>query len=89
MGLVDIRRKLLGSFLTKEAKDMLSKLWAFLDGKKTVISLVLGYAPQFLDAVNQLLFASGADMSTWTKVTAGVGMIIGLIHKFVKSDPAQ
>lgn len=82
---MNIRRKLLDILAPQEVKDMFS----FLDGKKTLIGVVIAQIPMLIDAVTQILSATGGDMSAWTKVSGLVLSIIGLAHKFLKDAPAK
>ena len=82
---MNIKRKVLDILAPQEVKDMLS----FLDGKKTLLGVVLAQLPMVIDAVTQILSATGGDMSAWTKVTGAVLSVLGLLHKFIKDAPAK
>lgn len=77
---VNVKRKALEIFGGKEVKAMLK----FLDGKKTLLGVVIAVAPQVIDAVTQIMSAAGGDSEAWTKVAGGVLAVIGLIHKLLK-----
>ena len=82
---MNIKRKLLDILAPQEVKNMLS----FLDGKKTLIGVILAQLPMVIDAITQILSATGGDISSWTKVSGLVLSIIGLAHKFLKDAPAK
>lgn len=76
-------RKVLDLLAPKEVKEMLK----FLDGKKTILGIIIAQLPGLIDAVTQIVSATGGDTSAWTKVSGGVLMLIGLLHKFLKDAP--
>lgn len=56
----------------------------FLDGKKTLLGVIIAVAPQIIDAAGQIFSAAGGNMEDYTKVAGGVLAVIGIIHKFLK-----
>ena len=78
---MNIKRKLLDVLAPKEIKDMMK----FLDGKKTLIGVIIAVAPQILEAAGQIFSAAGGDSAAYAKVTGGIIMVLGILHKFVKS----
>lgn len=82
---MNIKRKVLDLLAPKEVKDMLK----FLDGKKTLIGVVVALIPQFVDAVSQVISAADGDAASWTKIGGTLVMVAGLLHKFLKGDPAK
>jgi uncharacterized membrane protein len=83
---MSLKLKILLALLPKEVREMVSTILNFLNGKKTLIGLVIGFLPQFIDAVTQMMGAAGADTTVWTKIAGGILMFVGLIHKFIKVD---
>lgn len=56
----------------------------FLDGKKTLIGVVIAQLPMVIEAVGKIVSAVGGDADAYAKVTGGIISLIGLVHKFLK-----
>ena len=78
---MNIKRKLLDVLAPKEIKDMMK----FLDGKKALIGVLITVAPDILKAVGEIVSAAGGDSAAYAKVTGGIIMVLGILHKFVKA----
>jgi len=75
-----IGRKAVDIFGSKEIKQMLQ----ILDGKKTLIGVLLVNLPVIADAVSKVISAGGGDPADFLKVAGGVVSVIGILHKFLK-----
>ena len=76
---MNLRRKLIETFFP-EAKAV----FKFLDGKKTLIGVIIAVSPQVFDAIGQIVSAAGGDAEAYAKVTGAVIALLGLVHKFIK-----
>ena len=74
------KRKVLDVAAPKEMRDMLK----WFDGKKTILGVVIAVMPQVIDAVTQVVSATGAYAGAWTQVAGGALAIIGMLHKVLK-----
>lgn len=62
-------------------------MFKFLDGKKTLIGVIVAVMPDIIQSVGQIIAASGADTSDYTKVAGGILAVLGMLHKLLKSEP--
>jgi hypothetical protein len=77
---VNLRRKALDTLAPKEVKDMLS----ILDGKKTLIGIIVSELPTIIESVGKILAGTGADTTDYVKVTGALLAVVGMVHKFLK-----
>ena len=77
---MSLNRTFIDLFAPKEVKDVLK----WLDGKKTILGVVIVQIPIVIEAVNQVLSASGVNIETWTKIAGGILTAVGVIHKVLK-----
>ena len=77
---MNLRRKLLDVTAPKEVKIMLK----FLDGKKSILGVLIVVAPQVIDAIGQVLSVAGGDTEAYTKIAGGLLAILGIVHKFLQ-----
>ncbi len=81
MGL-PFKLKILGK-LTGEGENM-KKFWAFLNGKKTLISSILIGAPIIWSTVEGILRTGGVEETTLVAIAGGIGLVVGWGHKLMK-----
>lgn len=55
-----------------------------LDGKKTLLGIIIAVAPQVIDAIGQVLSAAGGNVDDYVKIAGGVLAVLGIIHKLLK-----
>lgn len=58
----------------------------FLDGKKTLIGVIVGELPNIVASVQHILAGAGVDTADYVRVTGAVIAGLGLLHKFIKGD---
>lgn len=68
----------------KEEGTMLSGLWKWLDGNKTVFGAALDLLTSIAIALPQILPAFGLEVAVIANVTSKLAMAIGLGHKLYK-----
>ena len=61
-------------------------MFKILDGKKTLIGVIIGELPNVIESITKIINASGADATDWVRVSGAVLEAIGLIHKFLKGE---
>lgn len=68
----------------KEEGNMLSGLWKWLDGNKTVFGAALDLLTSIAIALPQILPAFGLEVAVIANVTSKLTIAIGLGHKLYK-----
>lgn len=58
----------------------------FLDGKKTLIGVIVGELPNIVASVQHILSAAGANTEDYVRITGTILAGIGLVHKFIKGE---
>ena len=61
-------------------------MFKFLDGKKTLIGVIVGELPNIITSVQNILVGAGVDTTDYVRVAGGLLAVIGLVHKFIKGD---
>jgi hypothetical protein len=79
---VIFKRGIVDVVASKEIKAMFKAL----DGKKTLIGVLIMALPTIGDSVARVISAAGGDPGDWVKIVGGVVSALGMIHKFLK-DP--
>lgn len=72
------------SLITGVPMGFLSKLWAFLDGKKTAFGLLITAASGLAAAIPAVLALFGVDAVQIAAVVGVATTILGLLHKAYK-----
>lgn len=60
-----------------------------LDGKKTLIGVLIAYLPEIAEAVSKIIAAGGGDPADFMKAVGGLISVLGLIHKFLKGGDGK
>lgn len=61
-------------------------MFNILDGKKTLIGIIIGELPNIIASVQHILAGAGVDTTDYVRVTGAVLAGLGLVHKFIKGD---
>lgn len=56
----------------------------FLDGKKTLLGVIIEQTPILIQSVGAIFSAAGGNAEDYARVTGYVIAVIGLIYKFIK-----
>lgn len=72
-----------GSFLTGKRGSM--KLWNWLNGKKTLIGVVLLSIPVIWEGVAQILSAGGMGAEQVAAIGGAILAVVGIAHKILKA----
>lgn len=83
-----LKFRLLAKLIGGDMPDVLLKLWAFFDGKKTAIAALLQLVADLLNIIIAALPAAapaiGLEAATALAIVAKLGMVLGLLHKVIK-----
>lgn len=59
-------------------------MFKFLDGKKTLLGIIVTELPNLIASVQHILVGAGVNTDDYVRVTGAVLAAIGLVHKFLK-----
>lgn len=57
-----------------------------LDGKKTLIGIVITELPKIMESMQHIVSAAGGNTEDFVRVSGAVVAVLGLVHKFLKDS---